>query len=83
MNYPCPCCTFLTLNEEPPGTFQICPVCNWEDDNVQFDDPDYEGGANGISLLRAKENFKNIGAVKEEYIKEVRSPESDELPNNS
>ncbi len=25
--FPCPCCGFLTLPEEPPGTYDICPVC--------------------------------------------------------
>ena len=36
MRYACPCCGFLTLDEAPPGTFAICPVCFWEDDDVQF-----------------------------------------------
>jgi Cysteine-rich CPCC len=35
---------------EPPGSFAICPVCEWEDDNVQLADPHYQGGVNGISL---------------------------------
>ncbi len=36
--YACPCCGYLTLTEKPPGTFAICPVCFWEDDEVQFKD---------------------------------------------
>lgn len=48
----------LTLEEEPPGTFDICRVCVWEDDNVQFRDPDYEGGANRVSLRQARENYR-------------------------
>ena len=28
--YPCPCCEQYTLDEEPPGTFEICEVCDWE-----------------------------------------------------
>jgi hypothetical protein len=55
--YPCPCCDFLTLDDPPTGTFQLCPICRWEDDNVQYKDPDYEGGANGVSLLEARENI--------------------------
>jgi len=47
--YPCPACGFLVFGE-PPGSFAICPVCSWEDDNAQFADPLYQGGANGISL---------------------------------
>jgi len=56
--YKCPCCENYTLSNEPPGTFEICPVCSWEDDNVQFDDPNYEGGANHICLNDARENYK-------------------------
>ena len=55
--YQCPCCGFLTLDEEPPGTFDICTVCGWEDDNVQFDDPDFAGGANTMSLNEAKKAY--------------------------
>jgi hypothetical protein len=43
--FACPCCGCLTLGDEPPGTSIICGVCFWEDDGVQFRDPDYEGGA--------------------------------------
>jgi hypothetical protein len=46
----CPACRFLTLSEAPPGTYEICAICGWEDDPVQFDDPDCRGGANGLSL---------------------------------
>ncbi|MEU0987837.1 CPCC family cysteine-rich protein [Streptomyces sp. NPDC005953] len=33
--YPCPCCGRL-VHQSPPGSFQICPVCGWEDDLVQL-----------------------------------------------
>lgn len=80
MSYSCPCCGYLTFDEEPCGTFEICPVCYWEDDNVQNHAPLYEGGANGISLNMAKQNFLKYGAIKEELVKEVRKPLSDEHP---
>lgn len=32
--YPCPCCGFLTLSEATHETFEICSVCNWEDDDI-------------------------------------------------
>lgn len=57
VKHPCPCCGYQTLREPPPGTFQTCPVCRWEDDNIQFEDPTYEGGANGVSLRQARKNF--------------------------
>ena len=42
--YKCPCCGFYTLKDKADNTFQICPVCYWEDDGVQFHDPNYQGG---------------------------------------
>lgn len=78
--YGCPCCGFLTLDEAPPGTFAICPVCFWEDDEVQFRDPLYEGGANGVSLEQARKNFREFGAIEEGLRSEVRPPLADERP---
>lgn len=52
--YVCPCCGEHTLHESPPGTFEICDICGWEDDNVQYLNPDYSGGANAFSLNEAK-----------------------------
>ena len=77
--YKCPCCGYCTLSEEPPGTFEICPVCLWEDDNVQFDDPDYDGGANAVSLNKARENYKRIGAISTDSLEHVRKPHKDEI----
>ena len=77
--YPCPCCGYLTMSDEP-GSFDVCPVCNWEDDYVQYYNIDWEGGANKESLRQARENFKEFGASSLRFIKEVRPPESDEIP---
>ena len=76
--YPCPCCGFLTLEEEPPGTFEICPVCFWEDDQVQFRDPDFAGGANSVSLNEARATFLAIGASDSRFADKVRTPTEDE-----
>ena len=32
----------------------VCEICEWEQDSVQEDDPDYRGGANKESLNEAK-----------------------------
>ncbi|MBX7067453.1 MAG: hypothetical protein K1X28_09495 [Parachlamydiales bacterium] len=80
--FKCPCCSYLTLKEKPPGTFEICPVCFWEDDNVQFDDPDYEGGANDESLNKARNNFREFGASSKKYMKRVRKPRQEEVSLN-
>ena len=55
--HPCPCCGFRTMREEWRGTYELCPVCDWEDDGVQYDDPDYRGGANAESLNEARAAF--------------------------
>ena len=65
---------FLTLSEEPPGTYEVCPVCFWEDDPVQFSDVDYSGGANLVSLRQARLNFKNFGAKEQSKLPYVRLP---------
>lgn len=75
--YHCPCCKHRTLDDEP-GTFDICPVCYWEDDGIQRDKPNYRGGANDISLNEARENYKKIGAISSEYCDIVRPPLEDE-----
>jgi hypothetical protein len=72
--YTCPCCGYKTLDDEPPGTYNICFICYWEDDGVQFSDPDYEGGANRVSLRKAQINFKKFGACEEIFRESVRKP---------
>ena len=65
-NYKCPCCGKQTLTSE--RMFDICPNCGWEDDNIQFSDPNYYGGANWFSLNKYRSLFlkeKNIERVKE------------------
>lgn len=58
MRYACPCCGFLTLTER--GGYEICGICDWEDDGQ--DDPRADevwGGPNGdYSLAEARSNFK-------------------------
>ena len=61
--YQCPCCEHYTLNEQADNTFQLCPVCYWEDDGVQLNDPEYEGGANKVSRNQARINFKKMASV--------------------
>ena len=61
--YQCPCCKHYTLDGKPNNTFQTCSVCFWEDDGVQLNDPDYEGGANHMSLNQARRNFKEFGVI--------------------
>jgi len=75
----CKCCGYNTLSEFPNGTFEICEICFWEDDIIQSNNPNYEGGSNRISLNHAKENFEKFGACEESMIKNVRKPSIDDI----
>jgi len=78
--FACPCCGFLTLDEEPPGTFLICKVCFWEDDMTQFRNPDSTGGANAVSLNAARQSYREHGVSELRFAAHVRPPRPDELP---
>ena len=57
--FACPCCDQYSFTE--PGGWEICETCNWEDDPVQEARPDIAGGANKVSLLQARENYRMTG----------------------
>lgn len=78
--FACPCCGYLTLVEPPTGTYDICDVCFWEDDGVQFHDLDYEGGANTPSLNQARETFRLHDVSELRFRADVRPPLPDERP---
>jgi hypothetical protein len=78
--YPCPCCGYLTLDEPPTGTYAICKVCFWEDDNVQFHHPDWTTGANNVTLDQARENFRAHGVSETRFAAHVRPPLPEEQP---
>lgn len=75
--FPCPCCGYLVF-EEPPGSFDICPICYWEDDVSQLRFPEAGGGANSHSLIQAQKNFMALGATEERFTSYVRSPTPDD-----
>ena len=51
--FPCPCCGFVVF-AQPVGSYEICPLCDWEDDPVQLMFPALGGGANHFSLFEAQ-----------------------------
>lgn len=79
MKYKCPCCGNYTLPKEANGTFEICPVCFWEDDPVQLDNENYAGGANDVSLVQGRINYQKFGTCQEDMISHVRKPNVDEI----
>ena len=64
--------------EEPPGSYGICPVCFWEDDQVQLRWPDWSGGANKPSLVDAQQAFSELGACEARVVPFVRVPPAQE-----
>jgi rubredoxin len=76
--YSCPCCGYLTLIEQPPGTNERCPVCDWIDDALQYEDVMRPGGANTVSLDSARRNYEAFGAKSQEAMDRVRPAKEDE-----
>ena len=57
----CPCCGMTAVRE-----YEICEVCDWENDPVQRMKPDFPGGANRMSLNEARsacEQQKKTGII--------------------
>lgn len=54
--FPCPCCGYFVFGEEP-GSYDICPVCGWEDDLSQLRFPTM-GGANA-PLIDCQREYAN------------------------
>ena len=85
--FACPCCGCLTIewdvDDPPPGTYVICEVCGWEDDPLQFSEPNYRGGANQESLNECRAEFlawRDAGFPPRE---DQRQPTADEIPSES
>lgn len=71
VHFTCPCCGHQTLSQ-PPGSYDKCDVCFWEDDMVQLLDPAYRGGANELSLMECQANYTRLGACESRSIANVR-----------
>ena len=78
----CQVCGNFTITEH--GTYDICPVCFWEDDGLYEDADKVWGGPNkGLSLTKARLNYKDFGAYHTDSRKHVRKPKRSELPKNN
>ncbi len=51
----CPVCGQYEFEDE--NDHDTCSVCGWENDVLQLEDPQYDGGANHISLNEARRNY--------------------------
>jgi len=64
----CPSCGFFTIEDNFYGTYDICPVCNWQDDKLQLANPACKGGANPISLIESQKLlFKKLAMELKEH----------------
>lgn len=54
----CACCGSEEVPQGEKGLGYICENCGWEKDGVQEDKPDFNGGANIMSLNEAKQAYK-------------------------
>ncbi len=52
----CPVCSNFEFPEF--DSYRICPVCGWEDDDLQLKNPDYSGGANVESLNEYRKQWR-------------------------
>ena len=64
---PCPVCNHFSF--EVLGDWDTCPVCGWNSDPVQESMPDDSTGANSVSLNRARQTYREIGAITPEILK--------------
>lgn len=55
--FKCPVCGQYTF-QSGPGSYEICPVCGWEDDKAQYKNPNLKGGANHLSLKEYKKQYE-------------------------
>ena len=75
MSVQCRCCLYFTLSAK--GSFEICPICFWEDDGL--DQQASSGGPNGISLKEARQNFSRCSAMSESVKQYTRLPTQEEI----
>jgi hypothetical protein len=76
----CTCCGYVTLPGERGG-YDICPICFWEDDPVQFANPSLRGGANPPSLVEAQRGFADHGVGETRMAAHVRPPSMHDVPD--
>ena len=55
----CPCCGESTIEERNDN--EICPICGWEDDWWDSNNPDSLPSCNWLTLNEARKMFKETG----------------------
>ena len=62
-----PCCGHIVF-DNGPRSYEICPVCFWQDDIVQVLRPNLGGGENRPSSIDSQKNVSRLGAVEERLV---------------
>ena len=66
----CDCCDYFTISEGQ--SYEICPVCFWEQDFCGITEPNEPSGPNhGLTLFQGRKNFGEFGACEKRFISEV------------
>lgn len=78
MRVKCPCCGNYPWESRDSAFFEICSICFWQNDGMEK-----AGGANHVSLVQGRENYKKFGACMEEFSEYTRKPYGYELPEKN
>lgn len=70
----CPCCGYRTLPEGRPGSYEVCPVCDWLDDPLQFGDEEFVSDTNHVSLVEGRANVREFGACECDAVDSTEDP---------
>ena len=80
MRYQCPCCGFFTYPVPPKKDAGfICSVCFWENDPFLRSEDDPSDSNHGVTLAKARENYREFGACEERMKQHVRAPREEEM----
>ena len=60
---PCPCCGYITIPNGGDALAYICPVCYWEIDLFDTDEQQPSDQNHGLTLVQARQNYAQCGAV--------------------
>ncbi|WP_010249970.1 glycosyltransferase [Acetivibrio cellulolyticus] len=71
--YMCPCCGYKTFVNDRDDE-EICKICFWQNDIDQVINPNYDGGANEVSLSQARKNYLEFGASDKRYMFVAQKP---------
>lgn len=75
--YTCPVCGYKVFTKTA-GSFEICPICFWQDDVVDLQEMYKPMGPNKVSLEQAQKNYKEFGASEKRLLEHVRQPIGEE-----